>query len=79
MGTTSPEVTENDLRWEVRFTWACAQGITHPQYTYSKVESEDRAIGQGIAALERMGRNESIRLVEVHWKHADSEQWLKVE
>jgi hypothetical protein len=75
----SPRATDIPLDWQLRFTWECAKGITHPRYTYSKVESEGRAIDHGMLALERMGMNPSIRLVEVHCKHVDAERWDKVE
>ena len=74
-----PQATGVPLDWQLRFTWECASGITHPRYTYSKVESEDRAIDHGTLALDRMGMNPSIRLIEVHRKHVDAEQWDKVE
>ena len=79
MGTISPQPTKDDLLWQLRYTWECAKGITHPRYTYSRCVSEDRAINEAVSALDRMGTNPTLRLVEVHRKHLSAEQWIKVE
>lgn len=69
----------NGLDWQVRYTWECGPGITHPKFTYAAVASEDKAIDEGVAAIDRMAGKTDLRLVEVHRRHISSNRWVKVE
>lgn len=73
------ERTTNGLDWQVRYTWECGPGVVHPKFTYDSVASEDRAIDDGVAAVERMAGKTDLRLVEVHWRHISSGSWNKLE
>lgn len=76
---TTPEPTKADLVYQVRFTWESLNGVPHPKFTYSSVESEDRAIDVAVAAIDRMESNSSLRLVEVHWRHVSDAAWRRIE
>lgn len=79
MTMMTPEPTKADLQWQVRFTWEPLNGVPHPKYTYSSVQSESRAIDSATTAIDRMDGNAQLRLVEVHWRHISSNDWRKVE
>jgi len=70
---------DNDLNYQVRYTWECGPGVVHPKFTYEATASEDRSIHQAVAAIDRMDRSQDLRLVEVHWRHISSNDWVKVE
>ena len=77
MKTSEP--TQTSLQYQVRFTWESLNGVPHPKFSYSSVESETRAIDVAVTAIDRMAGNASLRLVEVHWRHVESQHWTPVE
>lgn len=75
----SSEPTQTSLSYQVRFTWESLNGVPHPKFSYSSVESESRAIDVAVAAIDRMSGNTSLRLVAVHWRDISSSTWCRVE
>jgi len=77
--TTLREVNYTADQWQVRFTWESLNGVPHPRFTYSSADSEDQAIDVAVEAIDRMAGNPSLRLVEVHWRHVNSDEWTRAE
>jgi hypothetical protein len=71
--------TKTTLNWQVRYTWESLGDVPHPKFTYAAYESEDRAIDQAVAAIDRMNRSASLRLVAVHRRDISSVVWTRVE
>ena len=65
--------------WQVRYTWAHANTVSHPRFTYSDHPSEDVAIDKATAELDRMHGGKVLWLVEVHRRHKSDTSWTPVE
>lgn len=77
--TVADEDENPAVSWQVRYTWEPLDSTPHPRLTYGEARDEDAATGQALSAIARQRNSHYLRLVEVHIRPVNSNDWTKVQ